>query len=273
MRSLIFLLLSLTFVTPAWAGSVVLQDPSGDDFGPGKYKYPTGSEYKRGSFDLRKLEIKDKGSKVEFRISFAQRIEDPFDSKSWEPKGNGFSVQLVQIYLDLKAGSGFKKALPGVNAKFAAKDAWDKVILVAPQNIIQAKARVRQDAGSMTRSVIVPRSIKVRGKTLVLSVKKSALGGALPAQFGVQAVVGSSEGFSGPKELYSRKVNEYPGKHRFGGGSDYKCDPHLIDILAGKGAGGRDEVAAQKASLSYKCGPNGKSIKTATLPMVRVSAP
>jgi carbohydrate-binding DOMON domain-containing protein len=33
--------------------NIELKDPSGDDKGPGTYKYPTKSDYKRGSFDIR----------------------------------------------------------------------------------------------------------------------------------------------------------------------------------------------------------------------------
>ena len=58
--------------------------------------------------------------------------------------------------------------------------------------------------------------------------------------------------------VLARKVNEYRGQHRFGGGSDYDCDPHVMDVLGD-----------QAAQLAYKCGPGGESEKMATLTMVR----
>ncbi len=127
MQTLYALLMILVFATGAQAGTISYTDPAGDDFGPGKYKYPIDAVYKRGSFDLRGVEIRDRGTTVEFRVSLNQRIEDPWDSRSWQPKGNGFSVQLIQIYLDIdhKPGSGFTRTLPGVNARFAPADAGD----------------------------------------------------------------------------------------------------------------------------------------------------
>ena len=81
----------------ASAGSLTYTDPPGDDFGPGTYTYPTHADYRRGSFDLRSLEVKAKGSKVEFRVTLSAPITDPWDSKSWD--GNGFSLQMVQVSL------------------------------------------------------------------------------------------------------------------------------------------------------------------------------
>ena len=91
---------------------IEMKDPTGDDKGPGKYKYPTKALYKRGSFDLTHLTITDKGSKVEFRVGVNAKIGDPWNSKSWG--GNGFSLQMVQVYLDTKKG-GFRGALRGMN--------------------------------------------------------------------------------------------------------------------------------------------------------------
>jgi len=64
-------------------------------------------------------------------------------------------------------------------------------------------------------------------------------------------------------------VNEYEGQHRFGGGNDAECDPHVIDVLAGKGIGDPSEIEGQRKMLSYECGPDGAAKKMATLGMVR----
>ena len=59
--------------SPALAEDLTFQDPAGDDFGPGSYTYPTDAVYKRGSFDLRTVEIADKGGTVEIRITVSAR--------------------------------------------------------------------------------------------------------------------------------------------------------------------------------------------------------
>ena len=60
----------------------------------------------------------------------------------------------------------------------------------------------------------------------------------------------SNEGFPAPTDLLTRKVNEYEGQHRFGGGTDSDCDPHVMDLLAGNGVGDASEVEAQDKRCS-----------------------
>ena len=77
--------------------SLTLTDPDGDDNGPGAYKYPTNPEYKSKSFDLRKLEMVDKGDDVEFRVTLGSAIEDPWESKGWpDGGGNGWPRRIGQ---------------------------------------------------------------------------------------------------------------------------------------------------------------------------------
>jgi hypothetical protein len=44
-------------------------------------------------------------------------------------------------------------------------------------------------------------------------------------------LIQSNEGFPDSKDLLTRRVNESEGPHRFGGGTDYDNDPHVMDIL------------------------------------------
>ena len=270
-----FLVAAVAVVLPAalLAGgpnsSIKLKDPANDDFGPGTYTYPTDAVYAPKSFDLRSVEIIDKGATVQFKVKLGARVRDPWNSREWD--GNGFSLQFVQIYLDMdhKAGSGYTEPLPGLgSAKFKANEAWDKLVLLSPQGKTRLGAEVRYKAKKMRKDVIIPKSTRARGKTLIAVVSKKALGASVSSSWGVQAVVQSNEGYPDKKDILTRRVNENRGQHRFGGGHDSACDPHVIDILAGKGQGGRDEVVAQKAALRYVCGK-----KVATLPMVYPQTP
>jgi carbohydrate-binding DOMON domain-containing protein len=254
---------------PASAGIVTYEDPGVDDFGPGTYTYPTDAVYLRGSFDIKRLEVKNKGSKVEFKLTLAQRIEDPWNSLGWPEKGNGFSIQMAQIYIDTTPEKGHTETLPGINAVFDKKDAWDKVILISPQAASRVRQEVKDKAPTLANNVIVPTRIRVRGKTLIVTVKKRDLGSSFNPAWGLQTVMQSNEGFPAKEHLLSRRVNEYRGQHRFGGGSDYDCDPHVLDILTLDAKGAEAESDAQKKSLAYTCGTEGKLVKSATLPMVR----
>ncbi len=244
----------------------MLLDPEGDDNGPGTYKYPTKPVYKAKSFDLRKLEVIDKGDDVEFRVSVATAIEDPWDSTTWpDGGGNGFSLQFVQIYIDTdhQPGAGFAKPLPGLGgAQFAAEEAWDKVVLISPQPRARLGAELKNKAGAMRGAAIVPKTTKASGKTLIAIVRKADLGQPT-AKWGFQAVMQSNEGFPVDRDILTRPVNQTVGPDRFGGGDDGACDPHVLDIFAGKAKGDKDEIAAQHAALKWACGG-----RVATIPMI-----
>lgn len=261
---LLFVLVGVS--SNAAAEGLVFKDPTGDDKGTGKIVYPTSKDYKRGSFDLVELQINDKGSKIEVVAEFATKIEDPWDSKSWG--GHGFSLQFVQVYLDLdhKAGSGHKDALPGMNVKFKEDARWEKVLLISPQPTNRLKSEVDAKAATMKKDIVFPSKVRVSGKKIKATFKKAATGFAKGV--GVQALVQSNEGYPTKDDLLVRKVNEYEGEHRFGGGDDHDCDPHVLDMLAGKAKGGADEAKAQYSELSaYTCKPDGSG-KRAEIGMI-----
>ncbi len=249
--------------------AVSLKDPTRDDDGPGTYQYPTDAVYKPGSFDMTSFEVEVRGGEVVFRVGFRVKVEDPWDSKAWQ--GNGFSLQFAQVYLDQdhKEGSGFCDGLPGLNVRFRPESCWEKVVLVSPQGRARLQAEVSQKAGAMKGGVVIPKVTRVKGRTIEAVVDAQDLGGAPRKGWGYQVVVQSNEGYPDAKDLLTRKVNEYAGPHRFGGGSDWDCDPHVMDILVAPGAGGEDEVKAQHEALKYRCDPDRpEASPRVELPMV-----
>jgi carbohydrate-binding DOMON domain-containing protein len=248
----------------AGAQQASFKDPTGDDFGPGNYVYPTDTVYKAGSFDLTSVAIEVAGKKGTVEVGVNSALEDPWGMKT------GFAVQMVFVFIDTdhKEGSGFTDGIPGLNVKFAAADAWDKVIILSPQPAARVRTEVETKAAAMMGAVIVPGRTKGSGRTITGSFDAEGLGGD-PATWGYQVVVQSNEGFPESTEVLTRRVNEYEGQHRFGGGNDAMCDPHAMDVLAGKGVGAADEVEAQKAMLKHECNPDGSSKQMAVLTMIR----
>ncbi|HZH76509.1 MAG TPA: glucodextranase DOMON-like domain-containing protein [Archangium sp.] len=245
------------------ADKVSFKDPTGDDNGPGTYKYPTDTVYKRGSFDLTDFTFEKKGTKADVTLGFNTTLEDP-----WK-MGSGFSVQMAFIFIDTdgKEGSGSTDTLPGLNVKFAPEFAWEKVIIISPQNSARVKAETGNKASAAKDNVLVPTRTKGSGRKVNATVDLAGLEGD-PSQWRFQVVVQSNEGFPAGNDLLTRKVNEYEGQHRFGGGNDGDCDPHAIDILAGEGKGDASEVKAQQAMLAFECAEDGTAKKPATLTMV-----
>ncbi len=239
------------------AQSITFKDPRKDDKGPGNYTYPTHSSYQKGDFDLRKVKISVRGSNIEIRVRFQNRIRDVWKSKTWG--GNGFSVQFAQLYIRTGQGKSWKSALPGMNVRF--KKGWNKVILLSPQGKTRLKQEINLKARRFKSGIIVPRVTRASGKNLIAIIPKSALGG-LSKSWGYQVLVQSNEGYPNKADLLTRRVNEYGGKHRFGGGHDGMCDPHVIDMLAGKAKGRSSEREAQYKALKYDCkkGKKGRAV-------------
>jgi carbohydrate-binding DOMON domain-containing protein len=249
----------------AAAQEVMFKDPVGDDKGPGAYTYPTDVVYKAGSFDLTSLKVQVRGEQAEFEVGLNALLEDP-----WR-MGSGFSVQMIFIFIDTdhKEGSGFTQGLPGLNVAFAPADGWDRCIILSPQSRSRVRAEVEGKAGAMKAAVLVPNRTKGSSRNISGAVPLAELGGGDPTTWGFQVVVQSNEGYPGATDLLTRKVNEYEGQHRFGGGNDGECDPHAMDILAGQGTGASAEAEAQFKALAFECSADGTAKKLATLPMVR----
>jgi carbohydrate-binding DOMON domain-containing protein len=260
------LLLAVGLVAgPVLAQEVSFKDPSGDDKGPGNYVYPTDKVYKAGSFDLTELKMKVSGSKADFSVSVGSTLEDPWGM------GGGFATQMVFIFIDTdnKEGSGFTKGLPGLNVAFAPADAWDKCVILSPQPQNRVASEVETKAGWAKDAVLVPVRTRGAGRTISGSVALKDLGEGDPATWGYQVVMQSNEGFPDKADLLTRKVNEFEGQHRFGGGNDGDCDPHAVDVLAGKGTGDKSEIEEQYKMLAHECEADGTPKKMATLTMVR----
>jgi carbohydrate-binding DOMON domain-containing protein len=236
----------------ASAQAVEFTDPKGDDNGPGNYTYPTDGVYKPGSFDLTKLKVTKTGDQVDFSVDVNSSLEDPWGM------GVGFAVQEIFIFIKNKDG-GYTDVPPGLNVEFAKGHEWNKLVILSPQKKGRVLGEASTKAAKFGADIVVPNSTKGSNRTIKGSVMLSEMGGDGNVDaWSYQAVMQSNEGFPEPDSLLARKVNEYEGQHRWGGGHDGNCDPHVIDVLEGTGA-------TQKDQLAYECGPNGESVKKATL--------
>lgn len=238
------------------AEAVVFDDPKGDDKGPGNYIYPTDSVYKPGSFDITKVAITKKGDQAEFAIDVNSSLEDPWGM------GVGFSVQMIFVFIK-NAPEGHTEGLPGLNVKFAPGSEWNKVVILSPQKKARVAGEAQTKAPKLVADIVVPNTTRGNNRTIKGSVPLSELGGdGNPDAWSYQVVMQSNEGFPAAGDLLTRKVNEYEGQHRWGGGNDGDCDPHTTDVLEGPGA-------TQPEMLAYTCGNNGESVKPAVLKMIK----
>ena len=238
------------------AQAVEFTDPKGDDKGPGNYTYPTDPVYKAGSFDLTKFSAVKSGSNVDFSVEVAAGLEDPWGM------GGGFAVQMVFIFI--KTGPGGNAATPpGLNVVFAPGNEWNKLVVLSPQKKARVTGEAEAKTGALAKDIVVPNITRGRGRVISATVPLAELGGdGNVDSWGYQVVMQSNEGFPAAGDFLTRKVNEYEGQHRFGGGNDADCDPHAMDVLDGPDA-------KQADMLAYACAPDGKATKTATLKMIK----
>ncbi len=258
--------LALTLVAvSAFAQTVSLKDPTGDDNGPGTYTYPTDAVYTRGSFDLTSFTLKVNGAKTDVTVGVNGNLADPWSM------GGGFATQMVFVFIDKdgKEGSGHTNAPSGLNIEFSPESAWEKLIILSPQQPARLKTEVEAKAAALQADIIIPARTRGAGRNISGSIDTAALGEGDPTTWSYQVVVQSNEGFPSGTDLLTRKVNEYEGQHRFGGGNDGDCDPHAIDILAGDATGAKEEADLQHQMLAYECNDDGTSKKMAVISMVK----
>lgn len=258
--------LAVTLVAgSALAQTVSFKDPTGDDDGPGNYSYPTDAVYARGSFDLTGFTLKVNGPKTDVSVNVNSNLADPWSM------GGGFAVQMVFVFIDKdgEAGKGYTAVPPGLNFELAPDSAWEKAIILSPQQPGRVKTEVEQKAGAMKDDIIVPARTRGAGRTITGTIDTAQLGEGDPATWRYQVVVQSNEGFPSGTDLLTRKVNEYEGQHRFGGGNDGDCDPHVMDLLAGSATGAKEEIELQHQMLAYECNEDGTSKKLAVVSMVK----
>ena len=103
-----------------------IDDPTGDDHGPGSYTYPTDAVFAPGCFDLTQFTVgtDENNETLVFVFQFAGPVENPWGS------GSGLAVQALDVYVDVdkEAGSGSRLLLPGRNAALPDDQAWDYAV-------------------------------------------------------------------------------------------------------------------------------------------------
>ena len=248
---------------------IVFRDPIGDDKGPGYYTYPTNPVYKKGSFDITKVEIDGSSdNKVVFRVTINADLK-----QEWGMDAD-FDVQHVQIYIDTdgEPGSGNVRTLPGLNVYIHPSHAWDRVVIISPQPYSRVSIEVEAKGKQFENYVVIPKKIVGQGRTLIATVLKKELGVDKDTDISTwkyQVFMQSNEGFPDKEDLLTRNVNEYNGLHRFGGGNDYWGDPEVMDMLAFPAKGLKIEAKRQFDILNvWESYPDPTKDIRAVVPMV-----
>lgn len=208
-----------------------LEDPAGDDTGPGTFTYPSNPVFVPGCFDLLSVEATDAGEHVEFAIRLGADLQDP-----WNGSPVGYDLQNIDIYVDTRADGGFTELLPGRRALVADEFAWDRAILASGRTDVIASDVAAKVSAEMREALFVAltEDQSVAGDTLTVRVPRSFLGDFQPG-WAIQVIVTGSEGNMESDSLRVREVRREGSDWNFGGGSDGHEDPNILDLLVPDG--------------------------------------
>jgi hypothetical protein len=231
MRHRVLLLCLLLVVTSpasfAHSQTIVTQltDPTGDDYGPGTYTYPTDATFVPGVFDLTEFTVIKDGVNVHFDLVVSGPITNPWGSTS------GFSVQSIDIYIDQDGvdGSGQVFTVEGRNVMIASRDAWERLVWVAPAFDDFLPLVIFPD-GSYDFSGVTA-SVDTATHTIRLTAPVSLVGDPQPGWTYIVAMLGQ-DGYA-PGRV--RAVNALPSQWAFGGGDDGWYDSNIIDLVLAPG--------------------------------------
>ncbi|MGE5554626.1 MAG: glucodextranase DOMON-like domain-containing protein [Betaproteobacteria bacterium] len=202
-----------------------MADPSGDDRGPGTYRYPLDASFLPGTFDLRRFRVSMDATSVHFRLTFGA-VPNPWGAPE------GFGYQRVDIYLVTGSGKGsLTPARPGANVRFAPGQGWNYLVRCAPWRGSRVEAAAPPESGATPSPVTYPLRIEAfrEGEdTVHLVVPRSALD-TPGRRWRYYVLVGGYDAF-GPDEY--RPVTAEGGRWVFGGGRDGNAEPNVLDLLA-----------------------------------------
>ncbi|WP_454138885.1 glucodextranase DOMON-like domain-containing protein [Microbacterium paulum] len=197
-------------------GSV--EDPVGDDNGPGTYTYPTDGAFNPGSFDLTGLDVYRDGDLVRFVIATHGEIHNPWG-------GSGMSPQRLNIYVRDGSSAAVTPMLPGTNT--FTEGAWTYAIVADGRYADAAFSGGVYDAdhrrvGAVTLDVDPSGSI-------VATVPAAVFAGSDLAATGYQVAMFSDaedgEGVGNVRPIYSAQCAQgidrpdFVGPFRGGGGA------------------------------------------------------
>ena len=223
------------FLVPDFGLAQVLldvEDPAGDDHGPGSYRYPTDPVFLPQVFDLKRFQVGEEGEDLVFRFEFYGPIPNPWGSP------NGLALQTIDVYVDRDPGrgTGARLLLPGRNAALAQGFGWELALwaegwtpgLYAPD----AQGKPKPVPGATLRIAVNPNQ-----RTVLLRVPRRVFGSDFdPRRAAYLAVVLSQEGFPSPGVWRVRDVLPQAAQWRLGGGPDDTNHTRILDVAWPAGA-------------------------------------
>ncbi|NLC29752.1 MAG: hypothetical protein GX773_04770, partial [Chloroflexi bacterium] len=212
---------------------LLVEDPEGDDFGPGTYTYPSDGVFKAGDFDLTSFEISSDGANLFFTLGVKAEITNGWGSPA------GFSVQTFDVYIDKDPGlaTGARMLLPGRNAALAAQNGWEIALWIegwTPQVVVLDADNLPVNNTEATSAMRV--YVDNSKNAVVASVPVEFFGEGDPAEWAYAVVLLGQEGYPADGVWRVRDVSQRAEGYRFGGAPADNNHTRIIDLLLPEGA-------------------------------------
>ncbi len=205
---------------------LVVDDPSGDDNGPGTYTYPTDPVFEPAVFDLERFSVGLDGRNLVFKFETYGPINNVWGS------GIGLSVQTFDVYLDTDpgAGTGARLLLEGRNGALEPGNGWDYAVWVEgwAQKVLRPDANGSpvEMSGENVKVLVDPAQ-----RAVTLRVPLALFGAdADPTAWGYVAALLSQDGFPSAGVRRVRDVQPQAEQWRIGGGPQDTNHTRIMDL-------------------------------------------
>jgi alpha-amylase/alpha-mannosidase (GH57 family) len=201
-----------------------VEDPIGDDHGPGTYTYPTDGVFAAGSYDLTRFQFGTDGEDFVFNFEVVAPIQNPWGSP------RGLSVQTFDVYIDTDpgAGTGARLLIPGRNAALPEGTGWEYGITVEGWDpaiyLVGPDGAVEETKPSF--DVVV---FGDKGKVTVKIPQRLLPGDPSTWSFGVAVM--SQEGFPSSGVRRIRDVEAAAAQYRVGGSPGGINATRILDVV------------------------------------------
>ena len=204
-----------------------INDPEGDDFGPGTYTYPTDSVFPAKAFDLKTFRVAYDENNIIFKIELFGPIPNPWGSP------NNLAIQTLDIYIDTDpgAGTGSRDLLPGRNLSLTAGNGWDYAIWAegwTPQILSPDPETLDPKEISTADYKII---VDPAGRSITIRVSKTVFDEVDPENWGYTAIIMGQEGYPSSGVWRIRDVEENAAQWRFGGAGNTTNHTRVIDMI------------------------------------------
>ncbi len=240
-----------------------VSDPTGDDHGPGGYRYATDAVFGPGSYDLTRFQVGTENDNLVATFEVVAPIGNPWGSP------RSFSIQTFDIYIDTDPGAstGSRILIPGRNAALEQGNGWEYGITLEgwdPAIYVAASDGVWEE----TKPSFDILTFGDKGK-VVARIPLELFGDGDPADWGYAAVVMSQEGYPSTGVRRVRDVVTTVEQWRMGGGPNDINHTRIIDVAFA-------ELGVQEALLSdYPSASSGSidALQADDYPLVPIVTP